>query len=92
MERVGRNLHVLNFTFTQVNETQASLVAGHHTFAILELSEHYDELAIGLHDVKEVSQLEEIEVDGQSYALQYYLGGDWKFLALICGLNAANAD
>ena len=27
---------------------------------------------------KEVSKLQEIEVDGQSYALQYYLGGDWR--------------
>ena len=32
---VGRNLHVLNCTFTLVNETQAFPVAGHHTIAIL---------------------------------------------------------
>ena len=90
---VGRNLHVLNFTFTLVNQTQASSVAGHHTIAILELCEHYDELATGLQDIaKEVSELQEIEVDGKPYALRYYLGGDWKFLALTCGLNAANAD
>ena len=90
---VGRNFHVLNFTFTLVNETQASSVAGHHTIAILELREHYDELAAGLPDIaQEVSELQEIEVDGKSYALRYYLGGDWKFLALVCGLNAANAD
>jgi len=90
---VGRNLHVLNFTFTLVNETQASSVAGHHTIAILELRQHYDELAAGLQDIaQEVSELQEIEVDGNSYALRYYLGGDWKFLALVCGLNAANAD
>lgn len=38
MECVGRNFHVLNSTFTLVNETQASSVAGHHTIAILELS------------------------------------------------------
>jgi len=72
---VGRNFHVLNFTFTQVNETQASSVAGHHTIAILELREHYDELAAGLQDIaQEVSELQEIEVDGKS-CTSILLGG-----------------
>ena len=47
-----------------------SSVAGHHTITILELREHYDELAAGLQDIaQEVSELQEIEVDGKSYAL-----------------------
>ena len=55
-----------------------SSVAGHHTITILELREHYDELAAGLQDIaQEVSELQEIEVDGKSYALRYYLGGDY---------------
>ena len=26
------------------------------------------------------------------YTVEQFLGGDWKFLALVCGLDAANAD
>ena len=48
---MGRNLHVVNFTFTLVDEPQATSVAGHHTLAILEMSEHYDELSASLQDI-----------------------------------------
>ncbi len=26
-----------------------------------------------------------VEVDGTSYEIEYFLGGDWKFLALVTG-------
>lgn len=26
------------------------------------------------------------------YDIEYFLGGDWKFLAYVCGLGAANQD
>ena len=78
--RVGRNLHVVNFTFTLVDEPQATSVAGHHTLAILEMSEHYDELSASLQDIAdEVNDLSQLELDGEFYQLQYFLGGDWKF-------------
>ena len=41
---------------------------------------------------KEVKELKTFELDGELHELEYFLGGDWKFLALVCGLNAANAD
>ena len=48
---------------------------------------HYDELATGLQDVtKEVSELYEIEVDGKSYSLRYYL----EILSTRLWLYAAN--
>lgn len=38
------------------------------------------------------TRFENCAVDGESYELEFCLGGDWKFLALVCGLNAANSD
>jgi len=90
---VGRNLHLVNFTFTLVDEPQAMSVAGNYTIAIFEMSEHYEELKTGMQDIaKEVNELKAIELDGESYGVELFLGGDWKFLALVCGLKAANAD
>ena len=58
---VGRNLHVINFTFTLVYEPQATSVAGHHILAILEMSEHYDELSASLQDIAdEVNDLNDL--------------------------------
>lgn len=46
-----------------------------------------------LSDIKtEMAQLNEIEVDNVKYEIEYFIGGDWKFLACICGLGAANQD
>ena len=41
-----------------------------------------------------MGQLKEIFVDGNIhvYHLEYFLGGDWKFLACVCGIGAANAE
>ena len=90
--RVGRNLHVVNVTFTLIDELQAASVAGNYTLAIFEMSESYDELRTALQNITtEVEELKTVIVDGHSYNLQYFLGGDWKFLSLICGLNAANS-
>jgi len=55
--------------------------------------QHYEELKTGMQDIaKEVNELKAIELDGESYGVELFLGGDWKFLALVCGLKAANAD
>lgn len=29
---------------------------------------------------------------GKHYNIEYFLSGDWKFLACVCGLGAANQD
>jgi len=91
--RVGRSLHVVNFTFTFIDEKNASSVAGNHSLAILKTSEKYDELASSLQNVlSEASKLQTIDIGSQIYNLEYFLGGDWKFLALVCGIDAANSE
>ena len=39
-----------------------------------------------------MSNLKEISANNCTYKIEYFLGGDWKFLALVCGLGRANED
>ena len=39
-----------------------------------------------------MSKLEKIEVTSVTYQIEYFLGGDWKFLAMLCGIGRANED
>ncbi len=91
---IARHLNVVNFTFTLLNEgLVARSATGNHTIAILQVPEKYDALSEALSDIaKEASELQSIELDGVSYAIEYFLGGDMKFIALVCGIDAANAE
>lgn len=91
---VARSMHVVNFTFTILEELdQRNSPTGNHPLAILKIPEKYEELTRGLSDIrKEVESLSMMEINGQSISLEYYLSGDWKFLALINGLDAASAE
>lgn len=89
---IGKRLHVVNFTFTLLEEgAHAYSYEGNHTLAIFKEAEKYEQLRMALEDVrKEVEQLDTIIVDGISYKVNFYLGGDWKFLALVTGINSAS--
>lgn len=64
---IGRNLHVINFTFTLLDSGGATSVAGNHSLAILKVPEKYDELHSGLQDVvSEASDLQVLVVGGQT--------------------------
>ena len=91
---IGKRLHVINFTFTLLDEgSKAYSSDGNHVIAILKDEENYDSLQRGLADVRnEVEQLTSIEVEGITYDLEYYLGGDWKFLAIVMGIDSAKSD
>ena len=39
---------------------------------------------------EEVESSSTIEVDDEMYTIDYFLGGDMKFLLMACGLNSAN--
>ena len=91
---IGKRLHVINFTFTLLDEgSKAYSSDGNHVIAILKDEENFDSLQRGLADVRnEVEQLTSIEVEGITYDLEYYLGGDWKFLAIVMGIDSAKSD
>ena len=91
--QIGKRLHVLNFGFTLLDDEEiACSAARHHCIAIIKEPENYCSLVMSLEDIKaEVESLSKIEVNGISYAIEYYLGGDWKFLATVTGIDSATA-
>ena len=55
--------------------------------------ESYDCLKLALEDIiKEVEELKEVHLDGNTFKIEYYLGGDWKFLAMVTSIDAASSD
>ena len=91
---IGKHLRVINFTFTLLDEgSKAHSSDGNHVLAILREEESYGSLQRGLEDIRnEVERLTSIEVDGITYDLEYYLGGDWKFLAIVMGIDSARSE
>ena len=92
--QIGKRLHVLNFGFTLLDDEEiAYSAAGHHCIAIIKEPEKYHSLILSLEDIKvEVESLSTIEVNGICFDIVYFLGGDWKFLATITGIDSATAN
>lgn len=92
--QIARGLSVVNIAFTILEEGQlACSASGNHTIAILKVAENYDELAAGLEDIiKEATDLEVLTINDKVFKLQFFLGGDWKFLAVVCGLESATSE
>ena len=66
---------------------------GNYLLAVIKAKESYETLAESLKDfIKEMELLTEITLDNITYPLEYFLGGDWKVLASVCGIGGANAD
>ena len=65
---------------------------GNYVLAVIKTTETYDNLRESLANLRmEMSNLKEISANNCTYKVEYFLGGDWKFLALVCGLGRANA-
>ena len=84
---IGKRLHVVNFAYTILDEGDlAHSYEGNHCLAIFCAPENYECLKSALMDIiQEVSSLQFITVCGQQYSVEYYMGGDWKFLATVTG-------
>lgn len=92
--RIARGLNIVNFAFTIIEEgSKAYSVLGNYSVAILKITESYDELALGLQDIcEEAKDLEVLTIEGSVYRILFFLGGDWKFLATVCGIESASAE
>ena len=92
---LGSKIHVVTFGFTVLDEGDIAKSAnGYHLLCLLKEDESYDSLAQGLKNIiEEVSTVARhgLKVDECSYSVRFYLGGDWKFLAMVCGLDSANS-
>ena len=93
---IAKNLHVIHFTFTLIDETKStctSTASDNHILAILNTQDKYDELKRGLSDIiLEAESLNQVEFDSSIYEIEYFLSGDWKFPSIVCGLDSANSE
>ena len=76
--RIGKRLNVVNFTFTLIDEGyKAYACEGNHILAIFKDEEDYNSLKSALADIiREVENLGSIDVNGTTFNIEYYLGGD----------------
>ena len=66
---------------------------GNYVLTVIKTTETYDNLRDSLADLRmEMSDLKEINANNYTYKVEYFLGGDWKLLALVCDLGRANED
>ena len=92
---VGRNLKVLNFNFSVLNEIEKCKRAlGHYSLGIFEVfKENYKELKEHLaHIFLKIDKTDEIILNKISFKLDKYIGGDLKFLLKFAGLNEAKSN
>ena len=77
----------MNFAYTILDEGDlAHSYEGNHCLAIFRAPENYESLKCALSDIiEEVSSLQFISVNGQQYKIEFYMGGDWKYLATVTG-------
>ena len=66
--------------------------SGNHLIAIIKEPEDYDKIAESLMDIwKDVESRKQLKIGTEYFDIEWFLGGDWKFLACICGLGAATS-
>ena len=83
---MGKRIQVENFTYTLLDEEKSYSYEACHPLAIFRAPEKYESLKTALQDIiEEISRLIQITVDDHTYSIEYYMGGDWKFLAMVTG-------
>ena len=66
--------------------TKGCTYEGNHVLAIFKEPENYESLKNALADIiEEVESLTNVDINGTTYNIEYFIGGDWKFFALITG-------
>lgn len=88
------NLKILNFTFQLIDFSGSQSVYGNYTLGIFEvLKESHEELRISLKEIIEsLENFNSITLNNIEHKIEFYLGGDLKFLANMMGLNAASSN
>ena len=90
--KIATGLNVVNIAFTIIDEgRKAQSAVRNYSVAIMQIEETYM-LAAGLQYIcSEARDLEVITIEDKVYIIKFFLGGDLKFLALACGIEAANS-
>ena len=90
---ISHSMHAVVIAFTVIEDGEnPNSPCGNHTIVLLNAGEDYNKLAESLEDIQdEIKQLKSITVNDVVYTIEFFLGADWKFLALCVGIEAANA-
>lgn len=91
--KIGKRLHLVNFTFTLLDDgKKAYPFEGNHILAVVKEPEQYESMEKALADIiDEVGTLTTIEVNGTEFSIKFFVGGDWKFLAMATGIDSASS-
>ena len=88
---IGKRLHCVVFAFTILEENSTGSVDGIHPIALFRDSEKYESVKLALADlIDEMKDTDVITVDGETFRIIYSLGGDYKFLSMVTGIDSAN--
>ena len=87
-------MQLLNFTFSIISQGKcAATEKGNYILAIVKTKDDYKGIRESLTDIiQDAATLTSITVEGNILNLEFFLGGDWKFLATVCGIGPANQN
>ena len=89
---IGSKLHVINFTFKLPDFPCTKSADGSVLLAIFKGSENYFCLQHALKDIiQETTEFASHSLQGKVYQIVYYMGGDLKFLNIICGIDSCTS-
>ena len=93
-KRIFKHLQLLNISYCIINERQiAAMEKGNNVLAIIKTKDNYEGIKDSLKDLQEeMATLKTITYAGASFKLEFFLGGDWKFLATVGGIGPANQN
>ena len=92
--RIGKRLQLLNVTYAIINEGNTAMSEKrNYVLAFIKTKDDYTGIRDSLSDLRdEIKKLDSITCETRTFQIEYFLGGDWKFLATVCGLGPANQD
>ncbi len=91
--QIGKNYSVLNFSFgflddiTNEARMNPNTVTGNLCLGLFKIiTEDYDSIKTALKEILEsLATFDSMNIDGVDYKIEFWLGGDLKFLALVLG-------
>lgn len=86
--RAGSKLHLINFSYTIIGDTNCTSERGNYLLAIVKCPETGDCIRAALKElIDEFNNLDQVVVDEKIVKVEKYLGGDLKFLNQVTGIG-----
>ncbi|XP_028394773.1 uncharacterized protein LOC114518936 [Dendronephthya gigantea] len=86
---------LLSFSLLQSRKDVMS-ASGNHTFAVIKGSENYETLKDSFgtifQTINNLIEVSEIEINSSKFGLEFFLGGDYKFLLIVLGMKSATSN